>query len=372
MSPFRLLAIAPLLLLAACASTGGGSGHIERANPSSFGFLNSYKNALHDFEQGRLMEARAKIMAMDRTRPDYKAARRLLVRRIEPARRKMLQFYLDRARAREKAGKWRLAARDFGQAAYFSIKPKRWLRRQHLLEMKIRQLRFDLLRRTLQSEDRQLLGRPRAFTPPRELADDRLLSEWRQERWDAIEERAQRNYSHAARMLRTGFPELALAYLHSALRLSPGDGPTMRMLEEAKKRLPKEISLAPPRKRPHHHVNSRNAAPRRKIRVQSAREIRRLMADRQWAKARRYALAWKQRHGEDADAILAALAKQARRFSEMGRQAVREERLDRAVALWKKAVTLAPENEEYRKALEWAQQMQERLKLLRARSDKGR
>ncbi len=352
-----------LLLIPGCA-TVEKNGHIERAKPSSFAFLNNYKSALHDFEQGRLMEARAKIMAMDKSREDYRKARRLLVKKIDPARRKMLQFYLDRARARERAGKWRLAARDFGQAAYFSIKPKQWLRQQRRLEMKIRQHRFNLLRNALQREDRHILGHPRAFTPPKELTGDELLKKWQQERWDKIDDRVQEDYRKASGLLRRGFPELALAYIQSALRLAPGDGRAQRLMVEIKKKLPREISLAPVRmRRPQKQRAVRRSAT---VHVKNAKEIWRLMVNRQWAKARKYALAWKRQHGKDADAILAAQAKQAKRLSDMGRQAVREERLADAVSLWQQAVALAPDNDEYTKALEWAQQMQERLRLLRS------
>ncbi len=358
--------LAAVLSLNGCATSGGGGHHLARAKASSFGFLNSYKSALHDYEQGRLMEARAKIMAMSKDRDDYKAARRLLVRHIDPARRKMLQFYLDRARAHEKRYEWRLAARDFGQAAYFSIKPKRWLRQQRRLEIKIRQRRFDLLRSALQNEDRQLLARPRAFAAPRGLHGDALLRRWRQQRWDAIDDRAQEDYRAASKQLRAGFPELAYAYLESMLRLTPGEGRGIRLMAESKKRMPKAIRLTPIHARGHGGKRLKTNH-RPQVKVQSAKQIRRLITDRKWARARRYALAWKRQHGQDADALLATLARQAERLFRQGRQAVKDEHLALAVSLWKQAVILAPDNREYRKALEWAQQMQERLQLLRSK-----
>jgi len=354
-----------ILLLSACATSVTTHHHLSRAKASSFKFLNSYKAALHDFEQGRLMEARAKIVAMDKDRDDYQKARHLLRYHIDPSRKKMLQFYLDRARAHEKKFEWSLAARDFGQAAYFSIKPKQWLRHQHRLEIKIRQRRFDLLRRELQYEDQQVLARAHAFVAPRGLRDDAILKRWQQMRWDAIDDRAQVHYRAANRQLREGFPELGFAYLQSMLRLAPGDGRAIRLMGALKKKIPSAINLTPIHGKKH-GKREKSMARMSRLKVQSAKQIRRLMANKKWAQARRYALAWKRQGGQDADALLAIQSKQSQRLFNQGRQAVKEEHLPLAVTLWQQAVMLSPTNQEYRKALVWAQQMQERLQLLRS------
>ncbi|MDX8409147.1 MAG: hypothetical protein R8J84_03755 [Mariprofundales bacterium] len=354
----------PLLLLVGCATTTP-DGHQSRAKASAFAFLNSYKAALSDFAQGRIMEARAKIVAMDTTREDYPAAQKLLRQKLDPSRRKMLQFYLDRARLREKQGKWKLAARDFGQAAYFSTKPRRWKQQQQRLEMKVRQRRFDLLRRVLQREDRVLLSWPSAVAPPKQLVGDALIKGWQARRWDALDDRAQVAYSEAGRYLRADLPELAYAEVKSMLRLDSGDGRGVRLLREVKKRLPPQISL----KKVRFSRNRPNRASKRghKLLMKDLGEqtIQRLIADHRWSKARQYTLAWKRQQGNNADLLLRQLNLQAKRFYDQGRLAVKQERLSEAVRLWKQAVALMPDSEEFSKALEWAEQMQERLRLLR-------
>ncbi len=355
-----------LLLFGGCATVITPNGHQHRAKPSAFAFLNSYKAALKDFSQGRIMEARAKIVAMDSTREDYPAAQRLLRQKLDPARRKMLQFYLDRARLREKQGQWKLAARDFGQAAYFSTKPKRWKKQQLRLEMKLRQRRFDLLRSVLQREDKGLLSWPGAVTPPRQLVGDPLVKEWQAQRWDAVDDRARVAYSEASRYLRANLPELAYAELQSMLRLDPANGRGIRLLREVKKKLPPQIHLKAVKSslRKRRAVSKRSHQPLMKD--LSEQTIQHLIADHRWAKARQYALAWKRQQGNNADLLLRQLASQAKRFYEQGRLAVKQERLSEAVRLWKQAVALVPDNDEFNKALEWAEQMQERLRLLRS------
>jgi len=347
-----------MLLVAGCATT---PGHLQRAKPSSFGFLNSYQAALHNIEQGEIMEARAKIIAMDKTREDYPAAQKLLRHRIDPSRRKMLQFYLDRARLREKHGAWKLAAQDFGQAAYFSIKPKQWLQQQVRINMRIRQMRFNILRHTLQAEDRRLLAHSALLNPPRQLAHDPLIQGWQEEHWDALEARAQHAVSQASGYLHSHLPELAYAELQSALRLDPSVNRVQELLDETKKSMPAQIKLT----RAKSQQNRKPHTASRPAQKTDAATIKRAISTHHWAKARQYALAWRRQRGANADQFLKQLTHQAQLFFDQGRVAVKQEKLPRAVALWQKAVTLAPQNDAYNQALEWALQMQERLNLLK-------
>ncbi|MDQ6950159.1 MAG: hypothetical protein Q9M26_00675 [Mariprofundales bacterium] len=347
-----------LTITSGCALT---SGMQPRAKPSAFNFLNNYKSALHDFELGHVMEARAKIVAMDKSREDYAAAQTLLHQHIDPSRLKMLQFYLDRARLREKHNKWKMAAQDFGQAAYFSIRPKRWQQQRTRVIMKMRQLRFDILRKALQAEDRDLLAHPKALTPPKQLRNDPRIKAWQEARWNAVEEQSQSAYSKANGYLHDNLPELAYAELQSALRLDPGANQAQGLLDKVAKQLPPQIHLTRIKS------SSRIRKPKAKHALPNLNgaTIKQMIAAQQWVKARQYALAWKRQQGANAGKLLQQLSHQAQLFFNHGRMAVKQEKLDKAITLWQQAVTLAPKNKEYSKALEWAKQMQERLTLLK-------
>ncbi|MES0372554.1 MAG: hypothetical protein ABUK11_09795, partial [Mariprofundaceae bacterium] len=114
--------MAVLFLVSGCA--GDFISPKQAGKSSAFSFLNTYEAALSDYKKGRIMTARERILAMDKTREDYPKARKLLKRKVEPVRLRLLRHYTRKANAAEQAGKWSQAMVLYVQAAELNTTPK--------------------------------------------------------------------------------------------------------------------------------------------------------------------------------------------------------------------------------------------------------
>jgi len=334
---------------------------------SAFGF-NNYATAKRDFDRGRIMEARARVLAMDKSRDDYAQAKALLDKQIEPARLRLLRHYAARASSAERRGDWSTAMDLYGQAASFSTKPKSLQASRDRMEMKMRQARLDRLIEQRRKLDAAWLAAADNLESPKGVdPKDDVVGRERDRFQSALEDRADDAYDEASRYLRRGVPEAAYVEIESHLRLQPDSERGKRLMADVKAAMPKGLTIPADRrtsavKRP---VVSKPVVPK----SVSRQQIDELIKKGDLVAAKRYALVYRREDGENAAALLKQIqakieAKAAAHFNR-GRIEFRREHLDTAVREWSKAVELMPDNPEYVEQLRRGQQLQDRLKLLR-------
>jgi len=360
------LGLALLLVLSGCASLEGLKDlKLPEFKGASFGF-NTYESAKRDFEQGRIMEARARVLAMDKKRDDYADAKRLLDKQIEPARLRLLRHYKALASSAEKNGDWSKAMDLYEQAASFSTEPNALRSNRDDMEMKMRQARLErLLDQRRQLDAAWLAAAEKVDAPKGVDPKDEVVERERRLFADALENRADDAYDEAGRYLRKGLPEVAYVEAESHLRLQPDSERGKKLMAEIQSAMPKAISVPAMKSSP---VRTKTVSPVLPKSVTEA-QIRELMDKGDWIAAKKYALVYRREGGKDAPSLLKQIqdqleAKAAEHYNR-GRFEFRREHLQAAIDEWSKAVALVPENPEYVESLRRAQQLQDRLKLLR-------
>ncbi|MDX8402966.1 MAG: 4-hydroxy-3-methylbut-2-en-1-yl diphosphate synthase, partial [Mariprofundaceae bacterium] len=359
------------VLVSGCA---GDSFKLKQAGKGSpFSFLNTYESALSDYKTGRIMSARESILTMNKTREDYPKALKLLKRKVEPARLRLLKHYSRKAETAEQAKEWSQAMALYAQAAELSTKPAALNGKSRKMELKTHQARMDRLIIQRRAEDSALLAWLGAYEPPKGVSPkDSVFERAREHAQDMIEDRGSLAYREARRYLSKDQPEIAYIEAESYLRLVPNSDRGKRLMESIKKEMPKEIRIAPV-KTPSSRdgkLTERSALPDTVKRDQ----VVELLHKGDLIKAKKYALIYRRGGGKDAERLLkqiqTSIEKEAARFFSKGRLAFRKERLDQAIGFWEKAVALAPEHSEYVDALRRARQLQERLRVLRDEAEK--
>jgi len=367
MSRFLRLRL-PVALL--CLSLLAGCGSAFRHGAVA-GFLSSYEAALRAYQSGDIMKAREIVLRMDRSRPDYADARKLLDRKIEPARKRLLRHYTAAARRAEQAGQWYRARDLYAQAASFSTRPKALRDRVRRMDLRMRQIRLDRLIAIRRQDDAHLLSLLDRFEVPKGLSPrDEPFQRAREAIEDRILDRARAAWLAAKRELREGYPEVAYVEAESFRRLRPDAGRGKSLMAEVRKALPKGLKIPPIKISGQKPV--RNVRPPKTV---TAKAIKQLMRKGDWLQARRYALIYRREEGKGADRYLAVIEKkmkeEAAQAFKAGRIAFRLEKLDKAVEHWKRAVALQPHNAEYVQSLQRALQLQERLRILRQETEKA-
>ena len=358
---WRVLCCLGLMATAGCTSLGKGG-------MPSFSFMNTYEAALKDFERGRIMEARARVLAIRKDHEDYAKARRLLNTKIDPARLRLVRHYRLKGEEAEARGEWFRAMRFYDQATTFSIKPEIFAKRREAMNLKMRQVRMQALITERRLEDAAWLSGLDAYEPPRGVDPrDTVFLRMRETYQDDIEDRATRSYREARRYLRNDLPEIAYIEIESHLRLEPDSDRGKRLRAEILKAIPKGIHI-PAYTRP----KGKPATVVKHVPVPKSvttKQVHELMRKGEWLKARKYALVYRREGGKDADRLLkqiqANIEKKAASLFDKGRLAFRREHLDEAVKYWAAAVELMPAHPEYVEALRRGQQLQERLRILR-------
>lgn len=353
-----------MVLFSGCAGLIDPS--VAGKNPA-LSFLNSYESALNDFEKGRVMLARERVLAMDKSRDDYPAALKLLKTKIDPARLRLLGHYTTKARLAERAGKWSRAMTFYAQAAGLNTTPKALNDKRDEMELKMRQLRMDRLIEQRREEDSKLLAWLNAYEPPKGVDSlDDAFSRAREHAQDYLEDRASLAYREANRFLDKDLPELAYVEAESYIRLAPDSDRGDRLMADIKEELPKGIRLSSNKRggtRP--SLSRRSAVPETVKREQ----ILELIRQDDWVKAKKFALVYRREGGKGADLLLKQIEtsteNEAASYFARGRVAFRQEQLQKAIDYWEKAVTLMPEKGEYVSALQRARQLQDQLRVLR-------
>lgn len=360
-----------LLLLSGCV-TGNG---VKIFKASSFGFLNNYDMALKDFEAGKVMEARARVLAIDPKREDYKQAQKLLKNKIDPSRLRLLRYYKAKGQKAEAAKAWGKATDLYLQAAEFSLKPSIFIGYSKAMDMKMRQARLDDLLEKRRLEDAVWLKWLDAYEPPQGIKPkDVAYTRMREYMQDSMEERAQHMYREAKRYLRKDMAGVAYIEIESYLRLMPDSELGGNLMEQVRLEMPKGLVIAKPKskkpepstKKVRQSVSRKSAVPNKA----SKKNVQTLLAKGDWLAAKQAVLVYRRHGGEGADKFLErieiGMERKAVALFAQGSQAFRQEHIDQAVKLWDEAVSLRPENTEYVNALRRAMQLQERLHLLRS------
>jgi len=335
---------------------------------SAFSFLNTYEAALTDYEKGRIMTARKRILAMDKGREDYPAAAKLLKEKVEPARLRLLSHFSRAAEQSERAGKWYVAMGQYSQAAELSTKPAPLKKKQNEMEIKMRQQRMDALIDQRRNEDAYLLSWLSSYEPPRGVyPKDEAFERSLEHLQEMVEERGSQAYSDAKRYLGRDLPELAYVEVESYLRLVPDSERGKSLMADVKNEMAKRFRIAAYK---NYGVRSSTSQRVKMPETVKREQVVELIRKQDWVKAKRYALVYRREGGKDADHLLKQIQgnieKMAAEYFTSGRVAFRKEQLEQAVEYWEKAVALEPENSEYVNALQRARQLQERLKVLQS------
>ena len=364
----RLLLFALLaLLLSACAATK--SSMFEKG--MRFQVMNPYVEIKYDFERGRIMQARLRVLALDKEQQDYAVAHRYLKKTIEPARRRLFVHYLRTAKRLERAKRWADAMEAYTQAKSVTIKPEVMEKKRSEMEFRMRQLRLDRLLKLRRNEDSVWLGNLPAYEPPHGLSGkDDVYQHQREVYLEGLDERADAAYQGAKFYLRRDQPEIAYVEVESHLRLQPDSGRGKRMLAEISKEMPKQIAIHGNIYKKRTNNSSKRAST---ATAATAEQIQTAMKRGDLLEARRLAHSYRRGDGKDAEKLLSQVqkkieAKAAEKFT-AGSQAFRKEKLDEAISYWSDSVALMPEQAEYVEALHRVRQLKERLNLLREQKD---
>ncbi|ATX81195.1 hypothetical protein Ga0123462_0320 [Mariprofundus ferrinatatus] len=363
----RILITALLtLFVTACVKNGPG---IDTG--VSFPLLNSYASIKRDFERGLIMQARERVLELDKEHRDYAAAHKLLDQKIEPARRRIFVHYLRSARQFEKEQKWHAAMDAYGKAKDVTIKPEQMEQKRVEMETRMRQLRLDRLLRQRREEDATWMQNLAAYDPPKGLdSEDEVFLRQRKIFNQLLDERADDAYDEARRYLREDRPEIAYVEIESHLRLQPNSDSGKSLMAEIRQKLPAELKLEPEATAKKSMVVVKRVSAYKTVtasQISDAIQEGRLMEARQLLQ--RYRRSGGQGAAKLASQLDRRIAARAQQLFEQGSEAFQKEELDKAIAFWRDAVTLMPGQSEYAEALHRARQLKERLNLLRSQKD---
>jgi len=338
------------------------------------GLINSYTMIRQDFESGRIMRARARVLAMTEEHKDYARAHAFLNKIIEPARLRIFVHYLHTAQRLEANKLWSEAMWAYDQAGSVTIKPERMQAKRTAMEIRMRQLRLDMLIAHRRGLDRLLLGDAHHYDAPRGLdANDETFGRLREQYNEQLDERASLAIREARRQLRKGLPEIAYMEIESYLRMQPGATGARQLRDEIVAVMPRGIVIPP---LPGKETPVRRSVASGQIGAEplvSEEQIQAALKKDELIRARELAHLFRRSGGSGADRLLAKvdkkLSERAAGLFAKGSQAFRQEKLESAIQYWHEAVDLNPDEPEYVEALRRARQLQERLSLLRGQVD---
>jgi len=335
----------------------------------AFNVMNTYAVVRHDFKRGRIMRARARVLAMSKSNPDYNKAHQLLAKKIEPARKRIFIHFLRTAKKLEKQHRWSEAEWAYDQAKAVTIKPKIMQQKSTEMEQYMRQLRLEQLLRQRRKEDRTLLDYAAAYTPPAGMDRlDEIYERLREHYNDLLDDRANQAFREALHFLARDKPEIAYVEIESYLRLQPGSLKGRKLLTSIKRKLPAFLHV------PQRRISASAAIKPMKLKrinhpkEVTAEQIQIALQVGELLHAKQLAHIYRRNGGKGADKLLAQVEKKvkvkATALFARGSSAFRHEQLEEAIQYWNDAAALAPEESEYIEALRRAQQLQERLSLL--------
>jgi len=344
------------------------------------GTISSYDSVLRDYRAGRILEARNRVLHMDHQRSDYQRSRQLLIRKIEPARRRLAAYYTRKAKSAERRKQWVEAERFYLQAVQFTLGDVAIKKKSEKISLIIRQIRLDRLFKQRRKEDKAFMRWLGAYEVPSGLDPrDEPFIRMLRERQRRIDARANLALTEADRYLGKGYPEVAYVEIESYLFFRPKSRMGRGLKAKIRKSLPKGIKIPSPVKIAHgslanHTVKTTQHAVKttqtKKPPLQvKASDIENLIRSEDLIKAYKYAKIYYDNEGANADRYLIRIEQSrkdvARAYFHKGKLAFQRENLDRAVRLWSRSAELDPDKEEYTESLQRAEQLRERLQVLR-------
>ena len=340
----------------------------------SVGLISPYQAAEEAFKRGDVMEARKRLVSIPKDDPDYAKARRFLNTKVDPARLKLLRYYARKGKREEQDGHWAQAEEAYKTAAGLSRSPKALLEYQKNMNLKTRELRFQTLYEQRLLEDKTWLQWLDNYTPPRGLlGNDPSFALAREDLAEVLEYRVDHALWLANKHKKMDLPEIAWVYADSYLRFKPDSEKAKKMKQDMVSRLPKGFQLAKlvDQLRSHVKTSEKKKRPVRRKPMQKVTKakVEALMKKKDWAKAKRAALALRRQGSPDADRLLKTIdyktASLAAKAYEQGNIAFRQEHIDEAVAYWEKAVQWMPDEQLYVDTLRRGRRIQERLSALK-------
>lgn len=353
------------VVLSGCASNGVG------LKSRAMALLDSYDEVQRKYERGEIMEARETVLSMEKTHEDYAKSQAFLKNKIEPARLRLLTYYKAKAQKAERAGDWYQAKVLYNQTAEVSIKPELFTKQADEAELRMRQKRMDILLEKRRAEDAIWQSWLDDYNVPQGLQPkDDAFKRAQSAIQDGIDARAREAVREGWRFLQKEKPGVAYVHAESALRLQPDLDRAQVLMKELKKKWPAGLKISDGKKKSKKTVAVVSHKPRPPRVVVTDKEVEALIQQGEWLKARDAVGKLKAQGGKNAEKLMekvdAGAARVAATSFSKGMEAFRKEQIDEAVQLWNQAVTLDPDNEEYLSALTRAQQLQERLRLLKA------
>jgi len=356
------------IMLTSCQINKGSLDNLLTKSSKTFSITGTYSSINHDFKRGRIMQARARILELDKSDRDYRKIHRLLEQKIEPARRRLFVHYLRIAKSLEKKKLWSKATWAYDQAKAVSIKPEAMEKKQAEMEEQMRQLRMEKLLQQRRAEDRTLFSYARSYEAPNGLSPkDDTYERMREHYNDILDDRANLAFREAKRFLHKGLPEIAYVEIESYMRLQPGSSKGEKLLVSINHEIPAFLKIP--------NIPAVNAVEKPTLikranhaKAATAKQVQAALKAGELLKARQLAHIYRRNGGKGADKLLNQVQKKvdasAAALFSRGSIAFRKEQLDRAIQYWDKAVTLKPEQSEYVESLRRARQLQERLNLL--------
>lgn len=365
--------IVAILMLSACQANKNNLDHavddLLIRGGETFNMMDPYAVIRSDYKRGRIMRARARVLAMNKSNKDYKKAYKFLEEVIEPARRRVYLHYLRLAKKNEKQKHWSDALWSYDQARSVTIKPAVMEKKRVEMEQHMRQFRFEQLLKQRRSEDHKLFGDTAAYETPDGISSNDEIYERMRENFEAmLDARARLEFREALRYLSKDVPEMAYVELESYLRLQPDRIKGKKLMVNIKRKMPPFLEIpAMPGRRP---VAARliNIKRVRHVKVATAAQVKAALAAGELVHARQLAHIYQRSGGKGAGKLLEQVQKkvhaEAVSLFAKGSAAFRHEQLEGAIRYWSAAVVLAPEESEYVESLRRARQLQERLALL--------
>ena len=365
--------IAVALMLSACQTN---QSNIDNAvddllikGSETFNMLDPYAVIRHDYKRGRIMRARARVLAMNKSNKNYKKANKFLQEVVEPARKRVYLHYLHVAQKNEKQRHWSAALWSYDQAKAVTIKPAMMEKKRAEMEQHLRQFRFEQLLKQRRREDRKLLHDAAAYEVPNGIsANDEVYARMRENFEDSLDARSRLAFREGLRYLSKDLPEMAYIELESYLRLQPDRIKGKKLMVNIKREIPAFLKVPGMPGRTPVHAKLMNVKRVNHAKVVTAEQVKSALANGALLQAKQLAHIYQRNGGKDAGKLLSQVEKKvhaaaASLFSK-GSAAFRREQLDGAIRYWRDAAALAPEESEYIESLRRARQLQERLALL--------
>ena len=336
----------------------------------SIGFLSPYDAAVNEYKQGKIMEARARLLAVAKEHEDYKSSREFLKKKVEPARLKLLRYYVRKGKKEESLRHWAQAAEAYKAASTLSIKPQPLVEYYKEANLKARKVRAQAIYDLRKDEDEAWLKWKESYNPPEALlGNDELFAIARQEFEKLSDQRLAKTWELAKKYKLLDIPEMAWIYADSYLRFNARSKDAQDLKNAMSTAIPAVVRVDTSKGRKYSPKRTVRKIPEKDAKVSEA-HVRKLIAEKKWKEAREEARALRLQGDKSADKLLTIIDENidvlANKAFQDGNLAFRLEQINKAVEFWQQAVDWVPDEQTYVDSLRRGMQIQERLEALKS------